>query len=246
MYAPNITPDNETGIGTFTDDMIARAIREGVGHDDRAMSDAMPWYTFRGLTDEDVASIVTYLKTVPSIENNIPRRKLGLQREIALADNVPPLKAPADGPDIDDPVSRGKYLISISDCSGCHTGWYARNPGVYGGGNPMNHNEEGVFSPNITSDVTGIGSWPVETFVYAMKNGKGKSGPMGHLMPWTSFKNMSDEDLAAIYQALMTTYPVSHVVQNGIALTPCEVCGLEHGLGDKNKIQPLKPYKDDL
>jgi mono/diheme cytochrome c family protein len=245
LYAPNITPDKKTGAGNFTDDMIARAIREGVGHDGRSLS-AMPWTTFREISDEDIASIVSYLRSIPAIENRIPRRKLGQKGENQTKERGVPLTKGLDQPDFSDLVSRGKYLISTADCMGCHTAWYARNPGAFGGGNPLDHNADHIFSPNITSDVTGVGAWPVETFIYVMKNGKGKSGAMSGFMPWTSYKNMSDEDLTAIYQALMTTHPIKHIVQNGVAPTHCEVCGLEHGLGDKNKIEPVKEYKGDV
>jgi len=243
LYAPNITGDEETGIGTYTDDMIARAIRDGVGHDGRALSYAMPWANFRGLTDEDLASVVTYLRTVPPIKNKLPQRVIGPAREEELADNIPPLNGSPTVPDFSDPVSRGKYFIGISDCVGCHTGWYARNPGVFGGGNPMNDNEDHVISPNISSDSSGMGAWPVEAFLYAMENGRGKSGALGKLMPWTSYKNMTDKDLTAIYKALMTTYPIKHIVQNGMVSTHCEVCGMDHGLGDKNKIELLLPFR---
>jgi mono/diheme cytochrome c family protein len=242
LYAPNITPDKRTGIGNFTDDMIARAIREGVGHDGRALT-VMPWWTFRELTDEDIASIVSYLRSIPAIEHKLPRRNLTLKEEQELKEGSVPLTSPLEELDNSSMIGRGSYLIRASDCVGCHTGWYGRNPGMYGGGNPMNHNKEHVFSPNITSDSTGIGAWSAETFIYVMRNGKGKSGTIGGMMPWTSFKNMSDEDLTAIYLALMSTYPVRHIVQNGVPPTPCEVCKLEHGLGDKNKIRPMQVFK---
>jgi mono/diheme cytochrome c family protein len=241
LYAPNITSDKKTGIGNFTDDMIARAIREGMGHDDRALQ-AMPWWTFRGLTDEDVASIVTYLRTLPPIENRIPKRKLGEEGEKSQQAFSAPLNYDIEELDLSDQVSRGKYLVGVSDCVGCHTGWYKRNPGVFGGGNPIGHDDH-LFSSNITSDSTGIGAWSLETFVYVMKNGKGKSGALDYRMPWASFKNMSNEDLAAIYAALKTTYPVKHMVNSKVKPTLCEVCGLEHGLGDQNKIVQIKPYK---
>lgn len=242
LYAPNITPDEKTGIGNFTDDMIARAIREGVGHDDRAL-ESMPWGSFRELTDEDVASVVSYLRTIPAIENRVPRRKLSLSGEEDLKEGALPLTQEIGALDFSDPLTRGKYLISIADCIGCHTAWYGRNPGILGGGNPMSKNTEQIFSTNITSDATGVGAWSEETFIYVMKNGKGKSGPMNQRMPWASFKNMTDEDLSSIYQALMTTYPVKHSVQNGVVPSPCEVCGMKHGSGDKNKIEPLKMYE---
>jgi mono/diheme cytochrome c family protein len=65
LVSPNITPDKETGAGNWTDDMLARAIREGVGHDGRALSLPMYWSSFRELSDEDLASVVVYLRTIP-------------------------------------------------------------------------------------------------------------------------------------------------------------------------------------
>lgn len=250
LYAPNITPDKKTGIGNFTDDMIVRAVREGVGHDDRALF-AMPWFTFRGLTDEDMASVVSYLRTLPAIENKIPQRKLGQKLEEEIKGGGLPLIREIETPDLSDAISRGKYLAGLSDCIGCHSAFQKDAPWAFGGGNPhvlaqnpfAHSKADEIFSSNISSDSTGIGAWPVETFIYVMKNGKGKSGSLNNKMPWTSFKNMTDEDLEAIYQALMTTYPVKHMVQNGVTPTPCEVCGNKHGLGERNKIEPVKPFK---
>jgi len=242
LYAPNIT-SHKTGIGSFTDDMIARAIREGVGYDGRALQ-AMPWASFRELSDEDVASVVCYLRTIPAIDNKVPRRKLGKKRELASREGAYPLTREADVPDMGVPLQRGKYLIGLADCIGCHTGWYKRNPGAFAGGNPMDHNEQHIFSSNITSDSTGVGAWSVETFVYVMKNGKGKGGALHSKMPWVSYRNMTDEDLEAIYHALMTTYPIKHIVHNGVELSHCEVCDFDHGLGNQNKIEPIKAYKN--
>lgn len=58
IVAPNLTPDKETGAGSRTDDMFARAIREGAGHDGRALFPLMPYVNFREFSDEDLASIV--------------------------------------------------------------------------------------------------------------------------------------------------------------------------------------------
>lgn len=65
VVATNISPDPQTGAGTWTDDQLARAIREGVGHDGRALFPLMPYPDFRSLSDEDVASIVVYLRSLP-------------------------------------------------------------------------------------------------------------------------------------------------------------------------------------
>src|SRR5208337_4392771 len=56
VVAPNLTPDPDTGAGTWSDDALARAIREGVGHDGRALFPLMPYEDYHVLSDEDLAS----------------------------------------------------------------------------------------------------------------------------------------------------------------------------------------------
>src|SRR4029079_19730439 len=58
LSAQNLTPDPETGIGDRTDDELARAIREGIGHDGRALFPIMPYTNFRSMPDEDLASTI--------------------------------------------------------------------------------------------------------------------------------------------------------------------------------------------
>ena len=60
LSAPNLTPDPETGAGTWSDDMLARAIREGISHDGRSLFPMMPYPQYKYMSDEDVASIVAY------------------------------------------------------------------------------------------------------------------------------------------------------------------------------------------
>lgn len=72
------------------------------------------------------------------------------------------------------------------------------------------------FSSNITSDSTGIGNWSEAQFIKAMREGKSKgldsARPILPPMPWQNFKNLSDEDLSAIYAYLQSTKPVHNVV----------------------------------
>lgn len=72
------------------------------------------------------------------------------------------------------------------------------------------------FAANITSDATGIGNWPEENFIRAIRKGKfkGLEGSRDLLppMPWFVYKNMNDEDLRSIYYYLKTTKPVENVV----------------------------------
>ena len=73
LAAPNITPDLQTGAGSWTDDQLARAIREGIGHDGRTLFPMMPYQDFKYLSDEDLASIVVHLRSLPPIHKKLPK-----------------------------------------------------------------------------------------------------------------------------------------------------------------------------
>jgi hypothetical protein len=71
-YAANITPDPDTGIGTWTDEQIITAIREGKTPDGRINFPPMPVPTYNMMSDDDVKAIVAYLRTVPAVHNEVP------------------------------------------------------------------------------------------------------------------------------------------------------------------------------
>ena len=248
LVVPNITPDKETGAGSWTDDMFSRAIREGVGHDGRALSLPMYWGSFRQLSDEDLASVVVYLRTIPPVENKLPKRRFSAEREKKLQGRPKPLLAPVAAPDLSNLLMRGRYYITTADCGGCHTGWYKRNPGFFGGGNKLDnyYDTSYTFSSNITPHETGLKGWTPELFINVIRTGKG--GLLAPRMPWVAYKNMTDEDLTAILVALQKLQPVNHKVVNGIKETYCEVCELSHGYGEHNKIIPPKavPFNHSL
>lgn len=72
FYGPNLTPDNETGLGTWSEDDIVKAIREGVRPDGRKLAPTMPSESFSKLTDEDAHAIARYLKSLTPISNKVP------------------------------------------------------------------------------------------------------------------------------------------------------------------------------
>jgi hypothetical protein len=69
IIVPNITPDKETGAGTWSDAQFERAIRHGIGHDGRNLIDFMPFAFFRSFTDEDAASVIVYVRSLPAVKN---------------------------------------------------------------------------------------------------------------------------------------------------------------------------------
>jgi mono/diheme cytochrome c family protein len=239
LIAPNLTPDPETGAGLWSDDALARAIREGVGHDGRGLGLPMYWQSFRALSDEDLASVIVYLRSLEPVRNVLPARRLTGQAEEARAAGARPLDGPVATRTFDEPWKLGQYLVELSDCVGCHTSWYSDPvPGLGGGGNHIT-DEDGlpVFSRNITPDPTGIGGWSKADFRWAMRTGKG--GSLHPVMRWSAFARLTDEELDAIYDVLFLMDPVRHVVGNGMAPTRCETCGQMHGLGHVNA--PLEP-----
>jgi mono/diheme cytochrome c family protein len=72
VYPPNITPDSDTGIGSWSDQQIASAIRSGRGrHTGRAVT-IMPWQGYARLSEEDLAAMVSYLRSIEPIRNETP------------------------------------------------------------------------------------------------------------------------------------------------------------------------------
>ena len=239
LVAPNITPDPETGVGEWTDDQLARAIREGIGRDGRALFPAMPYGGYRSLSDEDLASVVVYLRTVESVRNPLPKTEVPFPLSRLINTAPEPLSAPVAEPDRSNPVKYGEYLIKVADCAGCHTPRGGMGKAVegleYGGGNVFDDGHgHTVATANITPDPTGISYYDEALFLEAMRTGHVGARKLDDAMPWWAFKNMSDEDLKAMFAYLRTLKPAAHRVDNTEPPTPCKVCKQKHGLGDRN------------
>jgi hypothetical protein len=72
-FAANLTPDQNTGLGIWTEDMFVRAIRTGKHMGvSRPIMPPMPWPVFRNASDEDLKSIFAYLRTIPAVTNHVP------------------------------------------------------------------------------------------------------------------------------------------------------------------------------
>ena len=69
---PNLTPDNETGLGTWTSEEIVTALQTGVRPDGRILSPVMPWRNFANLTKPDAFAIAAFLKSLPPVRHKVP------------------------------------------------------------------------------------------------------------------------------------------------------------------------------
>ena len=118
---------------------------------------------------------------------------------------------PVAEPDVSTPAKHGAYLADMGTCSDCHT---PRNPKFQpipgmemAGGSPMG----GVFSANLTSDASGIGYYDEALFIEAIRTGYVRARKLNSIVPWWVFRNMTDDDLEAVFAYLRTLKPVHHL-----------------------------------
>src|ERR1700732_265983 len=166
LVAPNITPDPETGIGNFTDDQLARAIREGISHDGQTLFPMMPYAHYRRMSGEDLASVIGYIRSLLPLRHPLPRTDIHFPLKY-LVRGVPEPVTETVQPDFSTPVSRGEYLVNLSVCSECHTPRKRGRPDStmkFGGGQAFDDSGK-IVSPNITPDATGIGNYSEDMFV---------------------------------------------------------------------------------
>jgi mono/diheme cytochrome c family protein len=72
FYPPNLTPDRETGLGSWTEEQIIAAVRTGVRPDSRILAPMMPWQSYAALTDADARALARYLRSLPPVRNRVP------------------------------------------------------------------------------------------------------------------------------------------------------------------------------
>jgi mono/diheme cytochrome c family protein len=236
LVAPNITPDKETGAGHWSDDAFARAIREGIGHDGRTLFSAMPYQHYREMSDEDLAAIIVYLRSVPPVHNPLPTTKIPSPLYY-LMNNMPQPVTSAVNSDLSTTEKRGAYLVSMAACADCHTPQEKGEPiaGMEFAGGFLLHEPKGdVVSNNITPAASGIGYDNEATFIQALRQGKVGARPLRASMPWYFFGKMTDDDLKAIYAYLKTVKPVKHQIDNFEPPTFCRLCKQKHGFGATN------------
>jgi mono/diheme cytochrome c family protein len=236
LVCPNITPDKETGSGTWTDAQFEHAIRHGIGRDGRELATYMPYAFFRSMTDEDVASVIVYIRSIPAIYNPLPKRSPRFPAKVDLE----PAMEPALAPGATQQVQQGWYLVRIAQCNDCHTPEDPLGQGIpslmFGGGFRLAGPWGDVVTPNITLHPSGISHYDENMFIKTIRTGYASGGvrELNPLMPYSYFRNMTDDDLKAIFAYLRTVKPVNHNVDNSEPPTLCKLCRNKHGFGDRN------------
>src|SRR4029453_7463930 len=159
------------------------------------------------MSNEDVASIVVYLRTVPPIKRPLPTTKMPFPLNF-LMQNVPqPVTAAVPTPDQFKQVENGNYLVKMAACADCHTPQEKGQPmpGMNFAGGFLLHEPKGdVVSTNITPAPSGIGYYNDATFIQALRTGKVGARPLRSSMPWYFFGKISDNDLESMFAYLKT------------------------------------------
>jgi mono/diheme cytochrome c family protein len=214
----NITQDEETGIGAWSDEEIIRAIREGIRPNGDRLFEIMPYRQFNILSDADAQFIVDYLRTIPAVSKKVERTM-----DLQLGQSEVPAPT-GEGPPEGDILKLGEYLTSLMDCVDCHTPFstedgYDRER-EYAGGFPMMIPPEVgtgmIWSANITSDdETGIGHYTREQIITAItsmvkSDGSPIAGPMN--MFQQGWSNLTPEDLQAVAAFVKSIPPVENQV----------------------------------
>ncbi len=214
-FAPNITSDARTGIGSWSEDQIVTALRDGSTPDGHVLRPPMPVPLYRALSDSDAHAIAAYLKTLPAIDHQEPASTYKIP---APAGYGPPIGAVPDPPR-DDLVAYGAYLAKLGHCVQCHTAIgsdgrrdYVNHLGA--GGLSVDVAWGSRVSANITPDPkTGIGTWTDDQIIAALSHGTRPSGEsLSTIMPWPYWQTMKRDDLLAIVAWLRTLKPVVHTV----------------------------------
>jgi mono/diheme cytochrome c family protein len=263
ISTPNLTPDKETGIGTWTDDQFYAAIHDGVDNKGAYLYPVFPFPWYTKITKEDALAIKAYLFSLKPV--HAPRKPI----EIGFPFNIrtglltwrtlffkegtfkPDPKATAQ-------VNRGAYLVEgLGHCGECHN-----KENLFGASNWSGRLQggqiSGWYAPDITSDGRdGVGRWKDDDIVQFLKTGARPNaktvalGPM-HEVIYDSTSKMSDEDLHAIAAYLKSTKPVQSVsneasskgeneprVASAAYLSYCASCHQKNGEGIQGAIPGL-------
>jgi mono/diheme cytochrome c family protein len=220
--APNITPDVETGIGSWSDAELKRALVEGVRPDHGRLAGVplaaiMPANFYKVLLPDDLDAIVVYLRALKPVRNDAPDPlyKLAVRR-----DPYPDAEAGFSKTMLADPVRRGTYLVTIGHCMECHSAWSRGvsdfKTGLGRGGRTFPAREgspagsSASIAANITSDpAVGIGAWTDAEIKRAITHGVARDGrALKQPMAYGSYAGLNEADLADIVVYLRTVPPL--------------------------------------
>ena len=225
VYSANITPDRETGIGSWTDEQIITAIRLGRRPNGERLIPVHPYTTFNGMIADDLQALVAFLRTVPAVKQANQPKKISVPMFESVflpawlaafaPKETPPTSAPTSG------TARGEYLVrAVGHCGECHTPrtmTMATDNSRFLAGNPKGPEDSEV--PNITPDKTTGLTWTEEEIADYLATGNKPDGDvagglMGEVIDGTlaGYKDLTKADRLAIARYLKTIPAVKNKI----------------------------------
>lgn len=258
LAAPNITPDRETGIGTWTDDQFDAAVRQGRSRNGARLYPAMPFPYYSRMSREDVKDIRAYLNTIEPVRNAVRVNRLPFPlnlRTSMIAWDALYFTPGEFHPDTSKSAewNRGAWLVQgPAHCGACHT------PKTFLGGDKASEELQGYAlqgwtAPDITSGQGPLQNWSREDIAAYLKTGHNKSaaaaGLMGEVVDLSTSK-LTDSDVNAIAVYLKdvmgpvpenSSSPDKDVLAAGGAIYQdlCSACHREDGKGVPNMFPNL-------
>jgi mono/diheme cytochrome c family protein len=215
ISTPNITPDKETGIGTWTDDQFYQVLHAGIGKNGQHLYPVMPYPWYTKVSRDDVLAIKAYLFSLKPVHAPRPPNKLAFPFNIRAGLAVWDELFLRQGTFTPDPsksaeINRGAYIVQgLGHCGECHNGRNLLGDTAMAEplrGGPIEH----WYAPNITSDVRdGIGKYTDDQVFSFLKTGVSPgmgvaAGPMAETVH-DSLRKLTDADLHAIIAYLKST-----------------------------------------
>jgi mono/diheme cytochrome c family protein len=210
IFASNITPDPETGIGRWSRDAFVRAMRHGVARDGRHLYPVFPYDHFSRMTDVDLDALYAFLMTRPPVEARMPANRLIWPlgyRPIMAAWNVLYLhQSPARDAD------RGRYLAEgLAHCGACHTPrdrlGAEMSDRVYDGAWT-----EGWYAPPLNAHSPAVRPWTADELYTYLRTGfstthAAAAGPMAEVVHELAAAPEADVRAIALYFAGLMAKP---------------------------------------
>jgi mono/diheme cytochrome c family protein len=259
IYSPNITFDDETGLGLWSRDDFYRAMNEGISKDGSHLYPAFPYPYFTLMPRQDTDAIYDYLRTLEPVHAEKPDNELPFPfniRQAVLGWNVMFFDNEefVPDPDMSEEWNRGRYLVDgPSHCGACHTGKNLLGADVedeYLRGGVL----EDWLAPNIRGgEHGGLANWSADEIVEFLADGRtthtAAMTRMGEVVTFST-QHLREYDLSAIATYLKSiddeprapaASPDSAVMEAGSAIffDNCAACHASDGSGVPYMFAPL-------
>lgn len=209
LFVPNITPDEETGIGSWSADEFYRMLHTGISRDGTLLYPAMPFASYTQVTRADSDAIYAYLMSVLPVKLKNRPHELRFpynQRELLVGWRTLYFREGEFQPDPKQSAdwNRGAYLVQgLGHCAMCHTqvnalGGSSESKAFEGGMIP----NQNWYAPSLTSNrEAGLGDWSLQDIADLLQLGASQRGavygPMAEVT-YNSLQYLSDEDAHAM------------------------------------------------